>query len=65
MADIDNGVEFMVLYVFQILIIFVVEFSYFVVDGVQLIDSLYYFLLLRLELVADSLAMVQGVVVSA
>lgn len=65
MADIDNGVEFMVLYVFQILIIFVVEFSYFVVDGVQLIDSLYYFLLLRLELVADNLAMVQGVVVSA
>lgn len=65
MADIDNGVEFMVLYVFQFLIIFVVEFSYFVVDGVQLIDSLYYFLLLRLELVADNLAMVQGVVVSA
>lgn len=65
MADIDNGVEFMVLDVFQILIIFVVEFSYFVVDGVQLIDSLYYFLLLRLELVADNLAMVQGVVVSA
>lgn len=53
----------MVLDVFQILIIFVVQLSYFVMNSVEFVNPFHYFLLLRFKLIAHNFAVIQRVIV--
>lgn len=56
--NVDVKVELMILYIFEVLIIFIVELPNFVVDRIQLVNSLHDFLLFASESIGDKLIMI-------
>jgi hypothetical protein len=56
--NVDVKVKFMILYIFEVLIIFIVELPNSVVDRIQLVNSLHDFLLFASESIGDKLIMI-------
>lgn len=65
MPNINQRIKFMILNILKILIILKIKFPHLIMNRVQLIDPFDNFLLLRFEMIAYNLAMIQRMVVRA